>query len=228
MESVLEILSRYPAMATFGLLLFCGLGMPPWSEEIVILASGYFVAQGDLLYSQALFWCVAGILAGDSVIYLLGAWAGERVYNWPILRRHLRAGTRHKFNRLFFRHGTAAVFMARFIPGFRMMAYFVAGNLGMRFLKFLLLDLIGVALTVPISVYAGWKLADNFDRAKELIHEFQIPLIAFALIFLVVFVRRRGQQRRRRLQDLKEQRRQRDQPADTGASGGDREPPRAG
>jgi membrane protein DedA with SNARE-associated domain len=117
---------------------------------------------------------------------------------------------RHKFNRMFFKHGTAAVFIARFLPGFRMVAYFVAGNLRMRFWKFLVIDSIGAALTVPISVWAGWVLADNLDRAQELFHKFQIPIFIFIGLLALFLFRRRKQLRLRRLEELRSQRAERD------------------
>lgn len=206
METVLDLLASAPALATFGLLLLCGLGLPPWSEEIVILASGYFVAEGALSYGEAVGWCFAGILAGDSVIYLLGAWVGERVYHWPVLRSHMKARHRNKFNRLFFRHGTLAVFLARFLPGFRMVAYFVAGNLGMRYPKFLMLDSIGAALTVPISVYAGMVLAENIDKAQELFHKYQIPIAILGALALIVVLRVRRNRRIARLSEIQRER----------------------
>lgn len=211
MDSVLQLLSHHPAAATFLLLVLCGLGLPPWSEEIVILASGYFVSQGSFEYYEAVLWCWAGILAGDSIIYGLGTWVGTRVYKWPILRAHMKEKHRHKFNRMFFKHGTAAVFTARFLPGFRMVAYFVAGNLGMRYWKFLVLDSIGAALTVPISVWAGWYLADNLERAQELFHQFQVPIFIVFGLLVVLFLRRRRNLRIKRLAELRNRRADREQ-----------------
>jgi len=208
-ESVLEILSQHPGLATFGLLVLCGLGLPPWSEEIVILASGYFVSQGAFQYHEAVLWCWAGILAGDSVIYGLGAWVGPGVYKWPILRAHMKEKHRHKFNRMFFKHGTAAVFIARFLPGFRMVAYFVAGNLRMRYWKFLVIDSLGAALTVPLSVWAGRMLADNLDHAQELFHKFQVPIFIFIGLLTLFLFRRRKQLRLKRLEELRSQRAER-------------------
>lgn len=206
METVLQLLARAPGLATFGLLVLCGLGLPPWSEELVILASGYFVAEGSLLYGEAVAWCFAGILAGDSIIYGLGAWVGEDVYRWPVLRRHMKARHRHKFNRLFIRHGTGAVFLARFLPGFRMVAYFVAGNLGMRYWKFVLLDALGAVVTVPVSVWLGYLLAENIDKAQELFHRYQIPIALVVGLAIVLALRLRRRHRVERLHSLHQQR----------------------
>jgi len=213
LDSILSLLEQFPGPAAFGLLLLCGLGLPPWSEELVILGSGYFVAQGGVGYYAAVAWCWAGILAGDSIIYFLGKTAGEKVYSWPILRRHLGQKQRARFNRRFTREGTKAVFLARFLPGFRMVAYLVAGNLGMRYWKFLLLDSLGAFLTVPISVAFGWYFAENLEQATALLRAWEIPLIILGGAILAFLLWRSGWKRRNRLRSLLHLRAQRRRPA---------------
>lgn len=209
MTWILETLANHPGEWAFALLLACGLGLPPWSEELVLLATGYFVAEHDLGYAAALGWCFGGILLGDGIVFALGRLAGERVQNWPILRRALRPARRRRFNQRFLTYGTRAVFLARFVPGVRILAYLVAGNLGMPWWKFLLLDGIGAALTVPISVFLGWKFAANLDLVLAWMHRFQIPLAIAAVLLVFWLWRRVGRSRWARLQALREERRQR-------------------
>ena len=210
-EAILEFMAQSPGLWAFVLLVACGIGLPPWSEELVILGSGYFVANGDLAYLPAVAWCWGGILTGDTVIYMLGRFAGERVYGWPILRSHLKPARRRRFNASFLKNGTKVVFFARFIPGVRMLAYLVAGNLRMRYLKFVLLDSIGAALTVPISVYLGWKFAANLDYVIHLGHEFRFPLLILAGITIAVVSYRMGLARKNRFLALNRKRKQRDE-----------------
>jgi len=184
--------------------------MPPWSEELVLLGTGYFVAEGHIGYLTAVLWCFSGILAGDSVIYLLGRLAGERVYSLPILRHHLRPARRQRFNQNFLQHGTKAVFTARFLPGLRLIAYLVAGNLRMPYWKFLFLDGLGGLLTVPISVFLGWKFAANLDPLLELLHRFRLPLGILGACLLFYFWWRMGQSRRMRLLSLRRRRKERE------------------
>lgn len=210
LETVLDILASNPGLWAFVLLLSCGLGAPPWSEEVVMLGTGYFVAQGDIGFVFACLWCLAGILAGDTVIWGLGRFAGDRVYAWPILRHSFRPARRKRFNRFFLKYGTRAVFFARFLPGIRLWTYLVAGNLRMKWWKFALLDLIGALLTVPISVYLGQMFAENLDHVQELMHRFQIPIIVIGAIAVVITVRRLRAGRRRKLERLLAERRERD------------------
>ncbi len=206
MDAVLDLLSSLPGPAAFLLLLSCGVGGPPWSEEIVLLGMGYFVAEGHLSLEIAVLWGWGGILVGDSFLFFLGKTVGERVYEWPILRKKMGLKQRAQFNRSFRRNGTKAVFLARFLPGYRLVAYFVAGNLGMRYWKFVLLDTIGAILTVPISIWIGSLFAENLDQAMALIRGFEIPLAIAAGLVLAGTLWYSKRRRRQKLEDLLRQR----------------------
>ena len=90
------------------------------------------------------------------------------------------------------------------------MAYLVAGNLRMRYLKFVVLDSIVAALTVPISVYLGWKFAANLDFVVDTAHEFKVPLLVLAGITIAVVSYRMGLARKNRFTALIRKRKQRD------------------
>lgn len=210
MDSILEALATHPGFYAFLLLLACGLGLPPWSEELVLLASGFLVAEGHFSYFAAVAWCASGILVGDSVLFLAGRLAGERVGRWPLLRRAMRPARRRRFNTQFLKYGTRVVFLARFLPGVRMLTYLVAGNLGMPWWKFLLLDLLGMVLTVPVSIWLGWQFSSNLDQVMAWTHRLQVPLAILAVLAGFWIFRRMRRTRWARLQTLRQQRRERD------------------
>ncbi len=210
MQTILQIVAAHPGEWTFLLLLACGIGLPPWSEELVLLACGWAVAEGHLGFVAAMGWCFAGILLGDAVLFLAGRIAGERVATWPVLRRAMRPARRRRFNAQFLKYGTRVVFLARFLPGVRLLTYLVAGNLGMPWWKFLLLDAVGAVLTVPVSVWLGWKFAANLDLVQSWMHRFQIPLAILGVVAAIWLWRKFGRSRWMRLQALREQRRSRD------------------
>lgn len=163
----------------------------------------------EIAFGEAVMWCWAGIIAGDSIIYFLGRFVGARVYSWPILRSHFRPVKRKRFEQRFHEHGTKATFMARFFPGFRMIAFFVAGNMRFSYLKFVTLDSIGAALTVPISIYLGQKFSQNLEHVQQLMHEFQFPLIIVAILVVSVVIYLVGRKRRAKLRNLLHMRKQR-------------------
>lgn len=209
MDAVLKVLAEHAGISAFLLLAACGLGLPPWSEEVVLLGTGYFVAADSISFLAGCLWCSAGLLAGDSLVWWMGKTLGHRVYRVPLLRRHMSPKRQARLRRLFLRHGKKAVFVARFVPGYRMAAYFMSGNLGMRYWKFLVLDLIGILITVPPSIFLGRLFAENLDAAGVLLRRFQIPLAVVAGGVLGLVLWRSLLRRRQRLETLRRQRAER-------------------
>ncbi len=75
------------------ILILGGLGLPIPEEAPVILAA-VLSRNGKMLPVLALVTCLAGVLAGDFVVYFLGYFYGEKVLSLPVTRRLLtRAGS---------------------------------------------------------------------------------------------------------------------------------------
>ena len=101
-----------------------------------------------------------------------------------------------KVARFFGKHGTKAVFFARFFAGVRIGVYSYAGSQRMSWIKFLILDLLGALISGPTSVLIGWwcarTIADNRqdaqDMALHLVREFGHWLVLGILVLLAAIV----------------------------------------
>src|SRR5205823_2172717 len=78
----------YPLL--FGLLFSCGLGVP-LPEDIPLILSGYFVANGKmhLVWAAIAAWC--GIIGGDCVLYSMGHKYGLAITKVPFIGKHVTA-----------------------------------------------------------------------------------------------------------------------------------------
>ena len=74
------------------------------------------------------------------------------------------------------------------MAGVRIPGYFVAGTMGMRYGRFLLLDTIGVLLTVPASIYLGKLFGGQIERLKETVHDLHLILAFLVLTLVLVLV----------------------------------------
>ena len=115
----------------FVVLLLCGFGFP--MPEDVILVTGGVLARlaseldtitfHDLLTDVGLHAMVVvglgGILAGDSVIYLLGRRLGVRVAEFRLLRRLVPPEKLEEVEKRLRHKGKIVVVIARFLPGLR-------------------------------------------------------------------------------------------------------------
>ena len=189
-SEVLEFLLDHQYLAMFTILFLCGCGLP-LPEEVPLIASGVVGGLGQADFWLASATCVTAILVGDSLIFLTGRFVGTR---YP-KSRFVRFINNPKVEGFFARHGKKTVFFARFFAGVRMGVYAYAGQHGMRWLRFLFLDLLGAAISGPTSIwlgkYAAERLGDTpdeaFQHAQSLFESYK-PWILAGLALLIIFI----------------------------------------
>ena len=208
MDFVGRLLTRYKYLAMFAVLFLCGLGLPI-PEEVTLIASGLVVGWGEADFLLASVACVTGILAGDSIIFALGRYRGRWLMTHRITRGVFTRKRQARVRMLFSRNRTKAVFFARFVAGIRIVVYAYAGQHGVSWVRFLLLDLAGALITGPTSVAIGWFAAVKFadkEKAQAAAHRIMGEgthwvYLFVAAIVLFLFLRWLWQRRRIRLED---------------------------
>ena len=168
----------YPAVVLT--LIVCGMGLP-LSEELVFLAAGMY---GRVHGANVWVLCasgIVGILLGDTIPY----WAGRK-YGVSVLKRRpfrwvLTEKGIDRTRGFFGRHGAKAVFCGRFVAGLRMPTFFMAGSMGVGYIRFLFWDMIGAAISCPTSIWLAYTFGQD---AKEILEKYK-PLM-FAVIGLIV------------------------------------------
>lgn len=188
-ERFQEIFQDFAYMGPFVGLLLCGLGLP-LPEETFLLLAGILLHEGKVEYVPITLLCSAAILLGDSLPYYLGRRYGMRALEIPWVRRLVHPERFTRFRQRFDEHGNWAVFGCRFLPMLRIPGYFIAGTMGMRYARLLLLDGLGVVLTVPISIYFGKLFGGQLERLKERVHNLHLILGFLVLVLVIVLVLR--------------------------------------
>ena len=185
------ILQDFHYMGPFLGLLLCGLGLPV-PEETFLLGAGMLLHQQKVLFLPITLLCSAAILLGDSLPFFLGRRYGMRALEIPWVGRVLHPERFQRLRKRFDEHGNWAVFGCRFLPMLRIPGYFVAGTMGMRYTRLLLLDGLGILLSVPISIYLGALFALQVERLKESFKDLHLILAFLVLVLvLVMFLRAR-------------------------------------
>ena len=184
---VQEIAQNLSYMGPFLGLLLCGLGLP-LPEEVFLLSAGILLYKGEVEFTRITFLCSFAILLGDSLPFLLGRRYGMRALEIPWVARVLHPERFQRFRRRFDAHGNWAVFACRFLPMLRIPGYFVAGTMGMRYGRMLVLDALGVLLSVPVSIFLGKLLGSQVDRLKDTVHDLHLilALVVCALVLVIV------------------------------------------
>jgi membrane protein DedA with SNARE-associated domain len=184
-EWVSELFTRSNYIAPFIVLLLCGVGLP-LPEEVTLIGSGLLLHRGEVEFFAISLTCGVAILIGDSIPFWLGRRWGMSALQHRFARRILHPERLSKLEDRFKEHGNWATFVCRFFPGVRIPGYFMAGTLRMSYPRFILLDALGVVISVPASIYLGKLFGNSMDQLKAKLGD--LHLILGFLLFTVVLV----------------------------------------
>jgi membrane protein DedA with SNARE-associated domain len=205
-DSILAAVAEYPYVGFAVVFLLCGVGLP-LPEEIGLLAAGYVCATNAdrVTLHWMMVWCGGAILAGDLIPYVLGRVFGVRLLRLRWLRYLVTKQRLAKFDRWFRRRGDAVIFIARFLAGLRVVAFFTAGTMKMPWIRFLVLDGLGILVLVPVLTLVGFHSAEFIQRVIEIVQKVERGILwtsvagGIALGAWVWLWRRRRQRRVDRL-----------------------------
>lgn len=190
-----DFTDRFNYLGPFVVLLLCGVGLP-LPEEVTLIASGLLLFQKKVDFIPISIVCSAAILLGDSIPYLIGRRMGPRALEHRWVARILHPERFALVEQKFKDHGSWVVFTCRFLPGIRIPAYFTAGTLGMGYFRFIILDALGVMISVPTSIWIAYKFGDQVDKIQDEMGNFHL-LVSFALVAVLAIVLFRVVHRRR-------------------------------
>lgn len=180
-ELVQTFLGHIPYVGLFLVLLACGLGLP-LPEDVPLVLAGYLVqAQGK---SEFLMICVGmlGVLAGDSVLFAFGRKYGESITEHRFMRRLTTPARVNWAEQQYEKRGTIIMFAARFMPGARAVLFMTAGIFRVKYWKFVLIDGIAAAISVPVWILLGSRLGPEVMKRAE----GHAKLIIFGLLGLAL------------------------------------------
>jgi membrane protein DedA with SNARE-associated domain len=182
-----QFVGHWSYAAIFVVVVLGNVGLPVPEETILALA-GYLVWRGKLRLSLVLGVGILSAVVGDNIGYWLGRRYGQtalpRYARW-VLGHPERLETMLGFVQ---RRGPLAVFVARFVPGVRFAAGPLAGALGMPFPSFLIANVAGAAIYVPVMVAAGYAVGYGFGTYVERLRYAagEVERIVLALVLLCV------------------------------------------
>jgi membrane protein DedA with SNARE-associated domain len=194
-ESLSGLFGRFHYLAPFTVLLLCGVGLP-MPEEVALIGSGILLAQDKVEALPIILVCSGAILLGDSIPFWLGRHYGLAALRTRWVARILHPERFAVLERRFAEKGNWAIFTCRFLPGLRLPGYFVAGTLGMSYSRFMVLDALGVALSVPASILVAAWVGGTFEEISREVRGLHMWLL-FALVSLLLVLFVRGRMRRR-------------------------------
>ncbi len=156
----------------------------PIPSEIILPYAGYLVFLGKATFLTAGLTGLAGSLVGAFISYEIALYGGrplvERYGRYIFIRRHELDAA----DRWFERHGDAAVFIGRLLPGIRTFISLPAGVARMRLGRFLVFSLLGAIPWTVLFMAIGYELGRNWKHVSGQNHVAE----AIAVLILAVWV----------------------------------------
>ncbi|MCR5084157.1 MAG: DedA family protein [Succinivibrionaceae bacterium] len=187
-DFLFQFFSDYGYIAVFGMLILCGFGLPV-PEDITLVTGGVIAGLGMGNPHVMLAVGLAGVLIGDSTMFLGGHIFGYRIQRIRLFRRILPPQRFSQIQVQFKRHGLGLLFVARFLPGLRSPIFMVAGmSQRIAYLTFIAMDGMAALISVPVWIYLGYFFADNLDVLWEHVHNVQHLIFGLLGLLLIVIV----------------------------------------
>lgn len=162
---------------------------PPIPSEVILPLAGFLAAQGDMNLVLVIITSTLGAYVGGLILYALGAALGlERSIR---LLSKLPLVDRDDFEKAagwFERHGRAAIFFGRLIPGVRSLISLPAGASRMNLLTFSVYTFAGSALWNGLLIGLGAALGTQYeliDQYSSYLNYAVYAAIAAVLVWLI-------------------------------------------
>ena len=187
LDTLFAYFARYGYFVVFFGVMLENAGVPVPGETI-LLAAGFFAAQGHFDLWMVIAIAAFGAMLGDNAGYAVGHHVGraalERYGRYILLtRKRLR-----KLDTFFARHGDKTILFARFVTGLRVFAALFAGAARMPWLTFVAYNMAGAILWAVAITLLGFF----FGQSWELLHRWLGRaglLVGLAALFAIVLVK---------------------------------------
>lgn len=147
-------------------------GLPLPGETSLIVAGALAARHNGVTLALVVAVAAVAAIAGDNVGFALGRRGGR----WLLTREGRWAGRRRRYlergEHFFARHGPKAVFLARWVPGLRVIGAWLAGTHHMRWRSFLLWNALGGiawATSIALVAYLLGQAAGGLFQALGLV-----------------------------------------------------------
>lgn len=169
---------------------------PPIPSELIMPLAGFTAARGELGIVLVVLAGTAGSLLGALAWYYVGRRLGSARLK-DLAARHGRWLTLSPEDLdaaedWFRRHGAAAVFLGRLVPGVRTLISVPAGITGMGLPRFLAWTALGTALWTALLAGSGYLLQAEYGRVAGIVNPASnviVGLIAAWYVYRVVTFR---------------------------------------
>ncbi|MEM7790137.1 MAG: alpha/beta fold hydrolase [Verrucomicrobiota bacterium] len=157
------------------------------SEDLACIGGGILAASGVMPLPSAIIACLAGIWVSDVLIYTIGHFLGGSALESRFFRKISEKDV-SRFRAAYSKSGLKIVFITRFIPGSRVIAYLTAGILRLGYLRFCLWLFLAASIWTPILVTTAYMIGHPLIDWWKSYGLKLLPLIAVCMVALYISI----------------------------------------
>lgn len=195
-NSIMETMG-YPGIA---LLMFLENIFPPIPSELIMPAAGFAAHSGGLTLWGAILAGIIGSALGQLPLYYLGRLVGlRRLKRWADAHGRwllVSSASIDRADAWFHRHGRAAVFFCRIVPGLRSYISIPAGVARMNLASFVFWTTLGTAIWTSVLSTIGYLLGQNYELVNKYLSPISAAVTVVAIIAAAVWLVRRRRKAR--------------------------------
>lgn len=132
-----------------------GLGIP-LPDDFPLLVAGWEIRTGAVPAGPTVAAAFAGVFLRDLTAFSIGWWL-RRLGQHPRLARVRASRRMRRVELLVERFGHRSLWFARYAVGLRVPLFIAAGLSGDSYRRMLAIDVPGLVLTVPLTLWLGWR-----------------------------------------------------------------------
>ena len=166
MQTLIHFLVQHGYTLLFAWVLGEQIGLPVPAAPL-LLAAGAMAGEGLLRFLPVLGVSLLACLLGDLIWFFVGRFRGGSVLNLLCRFSLSPDSCVRRTADLFFRHGSRALLIAKFMPGLSLIAPPLAGMSRISLFRFLIFDSLGSLLWTGSFAGLGYLFSDQIERIGE-------------------------------------------------------------
>jgi pimeloyl-ACP methyl ester carboxylesterase/membrane protein DedA with SNARE-associated domain len=178
-----------PSSRTYEVMLLAILAvLTLFGEDATCIGAGILIAQGVLGYWEVMGSCLAAILAGNLMYYIVGWYCGAPALKHPLFCWAIKESDLQRMTALYRQRGTWIVFVSRFVPASRLPVFMSAGILRFSFWRMFGALIVSNLLFTPLFIWTAslfgqemLKLVEHYERAALLMLVLTVLILLAAM-----------------------------------------------
>jgi membrane protein DedA with SNARE-associated domain len=188
LETLVSLFTSYGYWVVFFGVMLENAGLPIPGETI-LLAAGFFAADGHFSLPLVMLIAATGAILGDNAGFAIGHHYGRNFFSRFGRYLFLTPNRLARIDEFFHRHGNKTILIARFITGLRVFAAVFAGASNMRWRLFFVYNVAGAVLWSIVISTLGYLFGHSWPLLEKWVGRSGMLMLLVAIIAGVIIWR---------------------------------------